>query len=304
MLHRVPSRQPRHVLLGIACVGLFILCSFVSCYYFIFAPNREVSMLSAGAALLLLWPLVSLGLRLFGERVVQVEHAGVAVSFHCMGVRLSRKVWTAAHVLHFDWERTPDGLFALRLLLLKNDGRRGFTTVLHTDSAYALAAVWRDLELHYPGSGLREERPSVAEPAERGTRSLSLVLIFAGVAVTVWLWPQMFRPFKVSAMGQVNIARVEAIEWGQTKTSGSPYHLRVLPDGADKSVRTASSFYAHSGRVPLPGQQVPVLWAEGLPCYLPGEVLPFLMPLPVWGLCLVMVWGGIWGLMRSGHRPH
>lgn len=304
MLHRVSSRQPRHVLLLVVCALLFLLCAVCCAFYCIFAPNAEVPMLSGAAALVLLWPLAVLLLRVCGEQVVQVEHAGVALSFRCCGFRLSRRVWTAAQVLHFDWESSAEGIFALRLLLLKNDGTRSFTTVLQTDSPYALAAVWRDLELHYPGSGLRSAHPVGNVGGERTARWLNVIVLLLGTGAAVWLSPYLLQPFRAAASGQISPARVLAIEWGSTQTSGSPYHLRVLPDGAGESVRTASSFYAHSGRVPLLGQQVPVLWAEGLPCYLPGEVLRFLMPLPVWGLCLVMIWCGLWGLMRSAHRPH
>ena len=302
MLHRVSARQPRHILLGVSCFLLFLLCSFCASYYLLFAPNRDVPLLSGAVALLLLWPLGVLSLRIFGKQVIQIEHVGIVVSFHCLGLCLNRRGWTAAQVLHFDWDYSSDGGYALRLLLLRMDGSRAFTTVLHTDAAYAFAAVWRDLELHYPGSGLRTEFLPMEQESKGETNCVCLVVVLLGAAAVVWLYPQLSQPFKVAAYGRIASARVVAIDWGCTKTSGSSYYLRMLPDGADEPVRSASSFNSHSGRVPCIGQRVLILWCEASPCYLPGEVFSFLAPIPIFGLCIVMIWGGIWGLMHSAHR--
>lgn len=302
MVHRVPTRQPRHVLLGGACALLFLLCLGFSIFFLLRAPNTDVMLLSCGAALLLLWPLSVLVGRIFGEIMIQVEHAGVVAAFHCFGIRMSRRGWLAAQILRFDWEQTADGLFALRLLLSRRDGGSSFLTVLHTDSPYALAAVWRDLELHYPGSGLRSELPTSVAPAGGGARRFSLLLLLGGAAGALCLWQPLSRPLMALALGQVVPAEVLAIDWGNAKSTGSPYHLQLLPRGAAEPVRSASSFYAHSNRVPRIGQRLPVLWAEGLSyCYLPGETLSFLAPIPVLAACLLAAWFGVWGLFIS-HR--
>ena len=303
MLHRIPSRQPRHILLGVTCVLLFLLCLGFCIYYICYGTNGEVPLLCGGVALVLLWPLLMMVRSIWGEQVIQVEHAGVVVAFYLWGIRFRRTVIPAARMLHFDWEQSSDGIYALRLLLLRADGRTSFSTVLHTDSVYALATVWRDLELHYPGSGLRMDRPQCDDMAgNRYSRWFCAALLLLGVGLGLGLLPHAARPLRVSARGQVSIAEVVAVEWGSTQTSGSPYHLRVLPDGAEKTVRSASSFYSHNGRVPLPGQKLPVLWVAGEACYLPGEVLSFIAPLPILGCCSVLAWFGIWGLLHSTRR--
>lgn len=304
MLHRIPSRQPRHMLLGVTCVLLFLLSLGFCLFYICYGTNGEVPLLCGGVALVLLWPLLVMLRCIWGEQVIQVEHAGVVVASYLWGIRLRRVVIPAARMLHFDWEQSSDGIYALRLLLLRSDGRSAFSTVMHTDSVYALASVWRDLELHYPGSGLRTNRPTASEGQQsRSAFCLSITLLVLGLGAGAWLLPHVARPLLVSALGRVSIAEVVAVEWGSTQTSGSPYHLRVLPDGAEKTVRTASSFYSHNGRVPLPGQKLPVLWVAGEACYLPGEVLSFIAPLPILGCCLVLIWFGIWGPLHSVRRP-
>lgn len=304
MLHRIPSRQPRHMLLGVTCALLFLLSLGFCLFYICYGTNAEVPLLCGGVAMVLLWPLLMMVRCIWGEQVIQVEHAGVVVAFYLWGIRLGRMVIPAARMLHFDWEQSSDGIYSLRLLLLRMDGRSAFSTVMHTDSSYALASVWRDLELHYPGSGLRTDRPTASEGQQsRSAFCLSITLLVLGLGAGTWLLPHVARPLLVSALGRVSIAEVVAVEWGSTQTSGSPYHLRVLPDGAEKSVRTASSFYSHNGRVPLPGQKLPVLWAAGEACYLPGEVLSFIAPLPILGCCSVLVLFGIWGLLHAAHRP-
>ncbi len=304
MLHRVPTRQPRYILLGVACALVFLPGLILSLFYLFHAPNRDVPLLSGAAALVLLWPLTALMFRIFGERIIQVEHAGVVSAFYCFGICLNRRVWTAAQVLHFDWERVGDDLFALRLLLMRRNGESSFCTILYTDSPYALAVIWRDLELHYPGSGLRSELPAGNVGTGRISRIFSLFLLLTGLGCTVWLWQPLSRPLTAAAWGHVSPAEVQDILWGSTQTVGSPYRLSVLPTDASEAVRTASSFYAHAGSIPRLGQRVSVLWAEGFPyCYLPGEVLSFLMPIPIIGACLLLIWLGLWGFMRSVHHP-
>lgn len=304
MLHRIPSRQPRHMLLGVTCALLFLLSLGFCLFYIGYGTNAEVPLLCGGVAMVLLWPLLMMVRCIWGEQVIQVEHAGVVVAFYLWGIRLGQMVIPAARMLHFDWEQSSDGIYSLRLLLLRPDGRSAFSTVMHTDSSYALASVWRDLELHYPGSGLRIDRPSGADVAvNRYSRLLGAALLLLGAGLGLGLLPHAVRPLRTAALGQVSIAEVVAVEWGSTQTSGSPYHLRVLPDGAEKTVRTASSFYSHNGRVPLPGQKLPVLWVADAACYLPGEVLSFIAPLPILGCCLVLAWFGIWGLLHAAHRP-
>lgn len=304
MLHRIPSRQPRHILLGVTCAVLFLLSLGFCLFYLCYGTNGEVPLLCGGVAFVLLWPLLMMVRCIWGEQVIQVEHAGVVVAFYLWGIRFRRAVIPAARMLHFDWEQSADGVYALRLLLLRADGHTSFSTVLHTDSAYALAAVWRDLELHYPGSGLQADRPTGDDMAvNRYSRLFCTALLLLGVGLGLGLTEPATRPLRCAVRGQVSIAEVVAVEWGSTQISGSPYHLRVLPDGAEKTVRTASSFYSHNGRIPLAGQKLPVLWEAGEACYLPGEVLSFIAPLPIFSCCLVLAWFGIWGLLHSTRRP-
>lgn len=304
MLHRIPSRQPRHILLGVTCALLFLLSLGFCLFYICYGTNGEVPLLCGGVALVLLWPMLMMVRCIWGEQVIQVEHAGVVTAFYLWGMRFRRAVIPAARMLHFDWEQSSDGIYALRLLLLRTDGSSSFSTVLNTDSMYALASVWRDLELHYPGSGLRADRPTDANMSvNRYSRLLGAALLLLGAGLGLGLLPHATRPLRTAARGQMSIAEVVAVEWGSTQTSGSPYHLRVLPEGAAKTVRTASSFYSHNGRVPLPGQKLPVLWSADAACYLPGEVLSFIAPLPILGCCSVLAWFGIWGLLHSARRP-
>ncbi len=304
MLHRAPTRLPRHVLLGGTCALMFLLCLTFCIFYLCYAPNADVVLLSGVAALVFLWPLTVLSLRIFGENIIQVEHAGVVSEFRCFGARLSRRGWTAAQILHFDWERTPDGVFALRLLLLRSDARSVFFTVLHTDSPYALAAIWRDLELHYPGSGLRTERPLGEVSSGCGSRWFCLLLLLSGVAGVVCLRQPLSRPVMAVALGQVTPAVVQGVDWTNSKSPGSSYHLIMRPNGSSEPVRTATSFSSHAGRVPGINCRLPILWTEKLPyCYLPGEVFSFLVPIPVLGTCILLIWLGAWGLMRSARYP-
>lgn len=304
MLHRVPTRQPRYILLGVACALLFFLCLTLSLFYFFYAPNGDIPLLSGCAAMVLLWPLTMLTFRIFGERIIQVEHAGVVAAFYCFGFCLKRRVWAAAQMLHFDWESVGDDLFSLRLLLMKRDGSSAFYSVLYTDSPYALAEVWRDLELHYPGSGLRSELPTGNREAGKTSRLFSAFMLLTGLIGTVGLWQPLSRPLVAAALGRVSPAEVQDILWGSTQTVGSPYHLLVLPTDATEAVRTASSFYSHAESTPQIGQRLTVLWAESFSyCYLPGEVLSFLIPIPIMGACLLLIWSGVWGFMHSTRPP-
>ncbi len=304
MLHRVPTRQPRYILLGGTCAVIFLLCLTLFVFYLFRAPNREVPLLSGVAALVLVWPLTVLTARIFGERIIQVEHAGVVSSFYCFGFCLNRHVWSAAQVMHFDWECVGDELFALRLLLLRREGGSAFYTILYTDSPYALAEVWRDLELHYPGSGLRSELPSGNIESGKVSRLFCLFMLLTGLGGAVWLWQPLSRPLAAAAWGHLSAAQVQEILWGSTQKAENSYHLLVLPTHASEAVRTASSFHSQSESIPQIGQRLIVLWAEGFSyCYLPGEVLSFLMPIPIMGTCVLLIWFGLWGFMRSVRLP-
>jgi len=304
MLHRLPTRQPRYVLLGGACLLLLLVSGALGVFYAFCAPNWDVPLILGAFSLLLLWPGTVLFIRLFAERVIQVEHAGVVLSSYLWGHRLSRRVWLAEQVRHFDWERSGDDLLALRLVLRRPDGTVGYATVLHTDSAYAMASILRDLELHYPGSGLYEQRPLSPEQAVGASRLFSAGLLLGGLVAAVWLVPISRVPLEVAAGGTQERAEVQEIVWDSDVTQrGTSYRLRLLPQSADEPVVTASSFYARTEQVPRVGEHLVVLWLPGSVCYLPGEVMAFLLPLPGMGGCLLLSWFGLWGLMRSGRRP-
>ncbi len=303
MLHRIPSRQPVHVLLVVACACGALLSLGFSVFYAVYAPNWDVPLLCSALFLLLLWPLAVLLVQVFGEQVIQVEHAGVVVSRYLWGMRLSRRVIPAARMLRFDWSPAGDSLFALRLVIQRPDGTAGYTTVLYTASAYALATVLRDLELHYPGSGLYESVPGADGAPMRISRFLSVVCILTGCAA-LWACSSRFlTPLRVAAGGQFSRAAVCALVWGnQRPEQQSSYRMLVLPDGAAEPVLTASAFSGRTTSIPQVGQSLSVLWKPGEVCYLPGEVAVFVLPLPGVSICCLLVWFGIWGLMRSSHR--
>lgn len=298
----MPIRQPRHVLLFGFCCSITVVGAVLGVLYTCYAPNTDVVVLMWLFVGVLLWPLWKLTVLLWGEQVLQVEHAGVVVSRYLWGMRLSRKVLQADEVRHFDWEASSDGVYTLRLIIRHADGRLSPLSVLQTPSPYAITTVLRDLELHYPGSGLYVACPSLDIESVGTPRWGSYVSLLFGVGVACWLLPQVWRPLYVATTGQVSPAMVVSVEWAASPRPGAPYYLNVRPRGSEEIVKTASAFSVRSA-VPLEGQTIPVLWKTGQMCYLPGEVLPFVMPLPVVGACLLLIWMGCWGLMLSKRHP-
>lgn len=306
MLHRMPTRQPRQLLLWGVCGLALVLCVGFGVFYFLYAPNWDVTLLCWALALVLLWPFWLTTSNVWGEYAVQVEHAGVVISRFLWGHRLKRQGWSAEQIRHFDWEESSDGLLSLRFVLRRADGSMHFHSVLHTDSPYAMGAILRDLELHYPGCGLYEQRPSGVLNAANGvSRVLSVAMLSGGLVMLCWFGPTLITPLRVVYSGEAVPAEVLSVEWSPTTINRSAtYRLLVRPEGTNETVRTAGSFHPAALRVPLPGQRLEVLYKAGAVCYLPGEVLAFLLPLPGIGGCLLLLWLGVWGLMRSIHRPH
>lgn len=301
MLHRVALRRSRSTEL-LLCLSLAVLLAVgLSVFWWFYAPNWDVCLLHIAAAVVLSLPLPALLVGFFGQRVLQVEHAGVVVGTAVWGRALRFKVWRAEQVRAFDWEPAGDGGYVLRLLLLRTPTERpAFQTVMYTDSAYQLAAVWRDLELHYPGSGLRADLPE-AESEGGGAWAFRLcgaLAMLLGVGMAAATWTPMLTPLRVAGHGVTTPAEITALVW-DSSAQGSPYHLEARPAGADKVFRSASSF-PQTARLPQQGQLIPVVWAPTGPTvfYVTDEVLPFLLPLPLACGWLLLILSGARQLLQ------
>lgn len=294
MLHRVPLRSPRHTELLLCCLLLVLLSFGLTLFWWYASPNWDVILLHGAVGVLFCLPLPPLLVAVFGTRLLQVEHAGVVVGTLWGKRPLRLTVWQSAQVRHFDWETDGAGHYTLRLLLQHTPSERpAFHTVLHTDSAYQLAAVWRDMELHYPGSGLRTDGPEPEAP--RCTpRRWGGVLAVALALLTAWSAREVIaHPLYTAAAGDITPATISALQWDSSR-KGSTYHLDVLPAGAAATRRSASAF-PQTEMMPQEGQELAVLWAPNSPVfYLTGEVLPFLLPL-LWGgaSLLLLLLGGM-----------
>lgn len=292
MLHRVALRRPRSTELLLCLALALLLAAGLSVFWWFYAPNWDVCLLHIAAAAVLCLPLPALVVSFFGHRVLQVEHAGVVVGTSVWGRALRFKVWRAEQVRAFDWEPAGDGGYVLRLLLQRTPAERpAFQTVLYTDSAYQLAGVWRDLELHYPGSGLRADLPE-AEPEGRGVWAFRLcgaAAMLLGIGLALAAGRSMLTPLLVAGRGVTTPAEITALVW-DSSAQGSPYHLEARPAGAGNVFRSASAF-PQTVRLPQPGQLIPAMWSPSGPTvfYVTDEVLPFLLPLPLSGACLLLI---------------
>lgn len=302
MLHRIPLRSPRHTELLLCCLLLLVLSLGLTLFWWITAPNWDIILLHGAAFVFLLVPLPPLLVAVFGTRLIQVEHAGVVVGTLWGKRPLRLTVWQAEQVRHFDWETDGAGHYTLRLLIQRRPAERpAFLTVLHTDSAYQLAAVWRDLELHYPGSGVRADMPEpVSLPPH--PRRWGGVAAVAAALLTAWgTHEAILMPLRTAAGGSVTPAVITALQWDSSR-KGSTYHLEVLPAGFDSARRSASAF-PQAALLPQEGRQVAVLCSDSTPVfYLIDEVLPMLQPLLWSGVSLLLLLLGCINVLESASR--
>lgn len=297
MLHCCPLRRPR-VLPLFACVSAVFCTAFaLTLFYALYAPNWDVPLYTAivaGGALLC----VSLLSRsLFGRRTLQIEHAGVVITDYLFSFRLRRRVFQAVEMRHFDWEAdAEDGWLTLRLLIQRHPAAHPvFLTVLHTDNPYLMAAVWRDLELHYPGSGLREAPSALPVHHPRSSRTAGALMLVAALAAAWGGWNTVSRPLYLCAQGQVSPAVVQQVVWDSPRP-GSTYHLLCLPHGS-RVARMGITAYEQSPHIPQVGSRCEILWAENAAyCCSPSAVIPFLLPLPLAVFVLLLCLGGGWEL--------
>lgn len=299
MLHQAPLRRPRLTLLFLCALLMEGLSLALSVFWWFCAPNWDVILLHLAAAVLFALPLMPLGVCVFGARTLQVEHAGVVVGTRVFGRLLRLEVFRAEQVRAFDWESDGNGGYSLRLLLQSAPSpRAGFRTVLHTDSAYLLASVWRDLELHYPGSGLRQDSPTeVPEAPSRLTRMTGAAVLAVALLLGFAVQSAVGTPLLVAGQGRITPAVIQAQQWDSSRR-GSTYHLEVLPAGADAPRRSATPFF-QGEPMPQEGQCLPALWADDSPFfYATDEVLPFLMPLLWGGGCLLLLLLGAVSFLR------
>ncbi len=308
MLHRCPLRRPRMLLL-FGCAAVFFCMAFALALFYAFtAPNWDVPLSCAAAAALLLLPMLALLRPLFGHSTLQVEHAGVVLCEYLFGCCLSRRVYQAVMLRHFDWELDAhDAFFTLRLLIQRSpDARPAFITALHTDNAYLAAALWRDLELHYPGSGLREAPPALLPPRPRPSRLLGVCLLLVSFAMAAGVWKPVAQPLALCACGQVSPAVVQRVLWDSARP-GSTYHLLYLPQGnriaVDTAPRTGIAAYAQSPYIPQEGAKAEILWAPSLPfCCNTAVVLPYLMPLILMPMVLLPFFCGLSAFLPAAQK--
>ena len=301
MLHRLPVHRARYAASGVALGVLLLLTGALLVFYLLYAPNWDVPLLYAAAFGLLLLPTL-LWVRCFWmQRVVQVAHEGVVLSEFLWGHLVVRRVWSSERVRAFDWEREADGALTLRLLILSPDGHKAdFLTLGTTDKPYAFAALWRDLELHYPGSGLRpltfgEESAAPLPRALRGWAwTLVLLSVLGGAAVA----NPMLHPLRTALSGYTEPARVCALDW---EPDGSRYSLQLQTARRGLQLHSASSF---AGAAPRPGTQLMVLHDGVSLGYLTDEVTAFLLPLLLGGACLLPLSLALFSLLRPANPRH
>lgn len=301
MLHRLPSHRARYAAPGVALGGLMLLTGALGVFFLVYAPNWDVPLLYAAAFGLLLLPMLLWVRSFWIRRVVQVEHAGVVLSEYLWGCRMARRVWSAHRVRAFDWEREPDGALTLRLLILRPDGQKAdFFTLETTDNPYAFAALWRDFELHYPGSGLRPltfgEEP--AAPSLRAWRGWALATLFLALLGAVAVADPMLHPLRTAWRGCCEPARICALDW---EPDVRRYVLLLETERSGRQLRSASSF---AGAAPRLGTQLMVLHDGVSRGYLTDEVTAFLMPLLLGGACLLPLSLALFSLLRPGAPRH
>lgn len=300
MLHRVPLRRTRTSELLLCLLCLAAVAAVLTLFFALYAANWDVVLLHLFALVMVSLPLPPLLLCFWGTRTLQVEHAGVVMGTYAGKHLVRLQVWRAEQVRAFDWEQQSDGGYSLRLLIRRTPAQQpSFVTVLHTDSPYQLAAVWRDLELHYPGSAWR---PLTAPPEQTQAsvtmrRRTGFVVLLAALALAAGTWRSVAVPLAVSAFGRTTPAVVTALRWDTPVRSGD-YHLEVLPAGAEQTRLSATAF-PQQEPMPQVGQTLAVVWADAYPYfYTTAEVLPMLMPLCCSGAVLMLAALGLAALRR------
>ncbi|MGN0837007.1 MAG: hypothetical protein ACI4OS_06155 [Akkermansia sp.] len=285
----------RYAAPGVALGVLLLLSGGLGVFYLVYAPNWDVPLLYAAVFGVLLLPML-LWVRFFWtQRVVQVAHEGVVLSEYLWGHLVARRAWPSDRVRAFAWEREADGALTLRLLLLRADGQKtDFFTLWTMDNPYAFAALWRDFELHYPGSGLRplcfgEEPAAPAPRARRGWAGALVVLsVLGGVAVA----NPMLHPLSTALRGTTEPARICALDW---EPDGSRYVLLMQTERSGRRLRSASAF---AGAAPRPGTRLMVLHDGDARGYLTNEVSAFFLPLLLGGACLLPLSLALFSLLR------
>lgn len=303
MLHRIPLRSPRHTELFLCCLSAVALSLALTLFWWFTAPNWDVILLHGAVCVLCCLPLPPLAVAVFGSRLLQVEHAGVVVGTLWGKHPLRLTVWRAEQVRHFDWETDGAGHYTLRLLLQRSPAEKpAFQSVFHTDSAYQLAAVWRDLELHYPGSGLRSDMPEAAPTPRLSPRRWGGGLAVLLALLTAWAARDAIaHPLHTAATGNITPATITALQWDSSR-KGSTYHLDVLPAGVSSPRRSATAF-PQTELMPQAGQELAVLWAPNSPVfYLTSEVLPLLLPLLWGGASLLLLLLGLAEMLACAPR--
>lgn len=298
MLHSYPLRRPRMLPLFACVAAVFALSLVLTLFYACYAPNWDVPLYGAVIATVLLLLVLLLLRSTFGQRSLQIEHAGVVVTDYLCGTRLRRRVFQAVQVRHFDWEKdTADGGWTLRLLIQRHPAAHpSFLSVLSTNNPYLLAAAWRDLELHYPGSGLCEAPPAAEESSARPSRIVGSLLVLSGILFGAGVWNTVSRPLYLCACGQVTPAVVQRIVWDSPRP-GSTYHLLCLPSGND-TPRMGITAYEQTPYIPQVGSPCEILWApQSKYCCSPAAVVPFLLPLPLLSFALIPLICGLWSLL-------
>ncbi len=270
-------------------VLLLLWCAGLALFFLLTMPHAELCRWYAFFLLLALLPLPAVLLSFFGRNVVQVEHAGVVLSTLLWGFCLRRRVWVAGRVLAFDWAE-EHAAFACYLIVTPFEGaqRGARCTLLATPSPYAAAALLRDLELHYPGSGLRAEHPVRLSEGRQPSRALGAAVLVLACVYAAVVGPRLLLPLRVALEGETQMARVERVVW-EGEGRNSSWHLEASLRG--ELLESARSFPAGT-RPPSPGQPLMLRAAPGLPFYEGTELVAYLLPLPLGGLGLLMFFLG------------
>ncbi len=299
MLHTYPQREGQPAWPWWLYVLLLAWCAGLAIFFAVAMPGAEIVWWYAFFLLAALLPLPAALMFFFGRRAVQVEHAGVVLSSWLWGRCWRRRAYAAARVLAFDWAE-EGGAFACRIFVTPFEGaqRTSRYTVLATRSPYAAAALLRDLELHYPGSGLNAESPARLESRRRPSRWLGLCVLLLAAGYAAVVGPRLLLPLRVAAEGENVFARVERVIWEQPRKDSS-YRLLVRLPGEAEPVEGARS-YPPTLRPPAPGQLLPVRHAPRLPFYEGGEMMAYIMLLPMGGLGLLMAFLGASACLRRG----
>ncbi len=302
MLHRQPAREGQPSWPWWLYLLLLLWAAFLALWFSLGTPSWDVLFFHVAALLVLL---LAAPFALFfwrGARAVQVEHVGVVVSWWLFRRCWRRRVYPAQRVLAFDWEE-EGGAFVCRLFARPSDfARRGArVTLMTTDSPYRAAALLRDLELHYPGCGLRAEQPARLRPRRRASRWLGAVVAALAVAYMAVLGPYVALPLRVAAAGERRPAVIHRVLWDSPKRN-STYHLEVIPQGDEEVLSSATSF-PPAAYMPAPGMVIPVFCAPGLPFYDDRELMAYLMPLPLGALGLLMLATGLGVACQRASRP-